>query len=74
MSITATFSGALLGVTNILIHAATISSPTFSSDYKKLSGSGVYSTSSTNYIYCSYMGTNLLGVNQVNYSINQIIS
>ena len=67
LSITATFSGALLGVTNILIHAATTSGPTFSSDYRKLSGSGVYSTSSTNYIYCSYMGGT-----QINYAINQI--
>ena len=66
-SISADITGGLLGVTNIVIHNS-ISSPTFSAVFKKLSGSGVYATSQINYIYSTYIdSTNII------YSINQVI-
>lgn len=64
-SILANVTGGLLGVTNIVIHNSTIS-PTFSSEYKKLSGSGIYATGSINYIYCTYIASN-----EIIYAINQ---
>ena len=64
-SISANVTGGLLGVTNIIIHNSTIS-PTFSSQYKKLSGSGIYATGSINYIYCTYIASN-----EIIYAINQ---
>jgi hypothetical protein len=66
-SISADVTGGLLGVTNIVIHNS-ISSPTFSAVFKKLTGSGFYATSQINYIYSTYIdSTNII------YSINQVI-
>lgn len=63
--ITANVTGGLLGVTNILIHSGA-TSPTFSSEYKKLSGSGNYITSQVNYIFATYIEPT-----EIIYSINQ---
>lgn len=64
--ISADVSGGLLGVTNIVIHSNGPTGPTFSSEFKRLSGSGVYATGQINYIYCTYINsTNII------YSINQ---
>ena len=63
--VTANVTGALLGVTNILIHSGG-TSPTFSSPYKKLSGSGNYITGQVNYIFTTYIAPT-----EIIYSINQ---
>jgi len=65
-NISADVTDGLLGVTNIIIHNNGSTGPTFSSEYKKLSGSGVYSTGTVNYIYCTYIESN-----EIIYSINQ---
>jgi hypothetical protein len=64
-AITANVTGALLGVTNILIHSGS-TTPTFGSQYKKLSGSGNYSAGTINYIFCTYIAST-----EIIYSINQ---
>jgi hypothetical protein len=64
-AITANVTGALLGVTNILIHSGS-TTPTFGSQYKKLSGSGNYSAGTINYIFCTYIAPT-----EIIYSINQ---
>jgi hypothetical protein len=65
-SISADVTGGLLGVTNIVIHNNGSTGPTFSSQFKKLSGSGIYATGQLNYIYCTYINsTNII------YPINQ---
>jgi len=64
-AITANVTGALLGVTNILIHSGS-TTPTFESQYKKLSGSGNYSAGTINYIFCTYIAPT-----EIIYSINQ---
>jgi hypothetical protein len=64
-TITANTTNALLGVTNILIHSGG-TSPTFSSEYKKLSGSGNYTTGQVNYIFTTYITST-----EIIYSINQ---
>jgi len=63
--VTANVTGALLGVTNILIHSGA-TAPTFSSEYKKLSGSGNYTTGQVNYIFATYIAPT-----EIIYSINQ---
>jgi hypothetical protein len=64
-TITANTTNALLGVTNILIHSGG-TSPTFSSQYKKLSGSGNYTTGQVNYIFTTFITST-----EIIYSINQ---
>jgi hypothetical protein len=64
-TITANTVNGLLGVTNILIHSGT-TLPTFSSEFKKLSGSGNYSIGTINYIFSSYITPS-----EIIYSINQ---
>lgn len=64
-AITANVSGALLGVTNIVIHSGS-TAPTFSSQYKRLSGSSTYSAGTINYIFATYIASN-----EIIYSINQ---
>lgn len=64
-NITANVSGALLGVTNIIIHNSG-TAPTFGAEFKKLSGSGNYVTSVINYIFCVYINPT-----EIIYSINQ---
>jgi hypothetical protein len=64
-AITANVTGALLGVTNILIHSGS-TTPTFGVQYKKLSGSGNYSAGTINYIFCTYIAST-----EIIYSINQ---
>jgi hypothetical protein len=64
-NITADVTGAQLGVTNIIIHNSG-TAPTFSSEYKKLSGSGNYILSVVNYIYCTFITST-----EIIYSINQ---
>ena len=64
-NITADVTNAKLGVTNIIIHNSG-TAPTFGSEFKKLSGSGNYSTGVVNYIYCTYISTT-----EIIYSINQ---
>jgi len=64
-NITADVTGAQLGVTNIIIHNSG-TAPTFSSEYKKLSGSGNYIVSVVNYIYCTFITST-----EIIYSINQ---
>ena len=64
-NITADVANAKLGVTNIIIHNSG-TAPTFGSEFKKLSGSGNYSTGVVNYIYCTYISTT-----EIIYSINQ---
>jgi hypothetical protein len=63
--ITANVTGGLLGVTNILIHSG-VTTPTFSSEYKKLSGSGNYTTGQVNYVFATYIEPT-----EIIYSINQ---
>lgn len=64
-NITSDLTGAQSGVTNIIIHNSG-TAPTFSSAFKKLSGSGNYVTGVINYIYCTFIdSTHLI------YSINQ---
>ena len=64
-NITADVTDAQLGVTNIIIHNSG-TEPTFSSEFKKLSGSGDYVVSVVNYIYCSFITST-----EIIYSINQ---
>jgi len=64
-NITANVTGAKLGVTNIIIHNNG-TTPTFGSEFKKLSGSGDYVISVVNYIYCTYITST-----EIIYSINQ---
>ncbi len=64
-NITANVSGALLGVTNIIIHNSG-TAPTFGSEFKKLSGSGNYVINVINYIFCVYINST-----EIIYSINQ---
>ena len=64
-NITADVTNAKLGVTNIIIHNSG-TAPTFGSGFKKLSGSGNYSTGVINYIYCTYINDT-----EIIYSINQ---
>ena len=64
-NITADVTNAKLGVTNIIIHNSG-TAPTFESQFKKLSGSGNYTTGVVNYIYCTY-----ISATEIIYSINQ---
>jgi hypothetical protein len=64
-TITANTTNALLGVTNIIIHSGS-TSPTFSSQYKKLTGSGNYSSNTINYIFTTYITST-----EIIYAINQ---
>jgi hypothetical protein len=64
-NITANITGALLGVTNLIIHNAG-TAPTFDSKFHKLSGSGSYITAQLNYIYCTYIASD-----EIIYAINQ---
>jgi hypothetical protein len=64
-NITASTTGAKIGVTNIIIHNSG-TAPTFDSKFKKLSGSGSYVISVVNYIYCTYITST-----EIIYSINQ---
>jgi len=64
-TITANTVNGLLGVTNIIIHSGG-TTPTFSSQYKKLSGSGNYTTGQINYIFTTYITST-----EIIYSINQ---
>ena len=54
-----------LGVTDIIIHSGG-TAPTFSSQYKKLSGSGNYTTGQINYIFATYITST-----EIIYAINQ---
>jgi hypothetical protein len=63
-SISADTTNGQLGVTDIIIHSG--STPTFSSQYKKLSGSSDYSAGTINYIFCTYISSD-----EIIYSINQ---
>ena len=64
-NITADVTNAKLGVTNIIIHNSG-TAPTFGSQFKKLSGSGNYTTGVVNYIYCTF-----ISATEIIYSINQ---
>lgn len=64
-NITADITNAKLGVTNIIIHNSA-TTPTFGSQFKKLSGSGNYIVGAVNYIYCTF-----ISVDEIIYSINQ---
>ena len=64
-NITANTTNGKLGVTNIIIHNSA-TAPTFGSGFKKLSGSGNYTTGVVNYIYCTYINDT-----EIIYSINQ---
>lgn len=64
-NITADVTGARLGVTNVIIHNHS-SEPTFDSKFKKLSGSGDYSTGEINYIMCQYINST-----EIVYTISQ---
>jgi hypothetical protein len=64
-NITADVTDAKLGVTNIIIHNSA-TEPTFSGEFKKLSGSGNYVVSVVNYIYCTFITST-----EIIYSINQ---
>jgi hypothetical protein len=59
-------TGALLGVTNIIIHNNTTTAPTFAADMKKLSGSSSYVVNTINYIFVTYINDY-----EIIYSINQ---
>ena len=58
-------TNAEIGVTNVIIHNSG-TAPTFTSPFKKLSGSGNYATSQINYIFCMYINST-----EIIYSINQ---
>lgn len=58
-------TNAEIGVTNVIIHNSG-TAPTFTSPFKKLSGSGNYVTSQINYIFCMYINST-----EIIYSINQ---
>lgn len=64
-NITADVTGGQLGVTCLLIHNNSVA-PTFSSEFKKLSGSGDYVTGQINYIFFNYVTST-----EIIYSINQ---
>ncbi len=64
-TISADTTNGQLGVTNIVIHSGG-TAPTFSSEYKKLSGSGNYSTGQINYIFATYITST-----EIIYAINQ---
>ena len=64
-NITADVTNAKLGVTNIIIHNSG-TAPNFGSQFKKLSGSGNYTTGVVNYIYCTF-----ISATEIIYSINQ---
>jgi hypothetical protein len=64
-NITADITGAVLGVTNVVIHNSG-STPTFDSKFKKLSGSGDYVINVVNYIMCQYVNAT-----EIIYSISQ---
>ena len=64
-NITANTTNGKLGVTNIIIHNSA-TAPTFSSQFKKLSGSGNYVVGVVNYIYCTF-----ITATEIIYSINQ---
>ena len=64
--ITANVTGGKLGVTCLLIHNNAVTAPTFSSVFKKLSGSGNYVTGQINYIFFNYITDT-----EIIYSINQ---
>lgn len=64
--ITANVTGAELGVTCLLIHNNNSVAPTFSSEFKKLSGSGDYVTGQINYVFFNYITDT-----EIIYSINQ---
>ena len=64
-NITANITNAKLGVTNIIIHNSA-TTPTFGSEFKKLSGSGNYVAGVVNYIYCTF-----ITATEIIYSINQ---
>ena len=64
-NITADVTGGLLGVTNIIIHNSG-TEPTFSSEFKKLSGSSNYAISQVNYISVVF-----INATEIIYSINQ---
>jgi hypothetical protein len=58
-------TNAQVGVTNVIIHNSG-TAPTFTSPFKKLSGSGNYTTGQINYIFCMYINST-----EIIYSINQ---
>jgi len=64
-NITANTTGALLGVTNLIIHKASVV-PTFDANFQALSSSRTYVTGNLNYIFCEY-----LAAGNVIYSIQQ---
>ena len=64
-NITGVTTGAQLGVVTLVIHNHT-TAPTFDAKYKKLSGSGNYTTGVINYIFCEY-----INATEIIYSINQ---
>lgn len=64
-NITADVTGGQLGVTCLLIHNSG-TAPTFSSEFKKLSGSGDYVTGQINYIFFNYITST-----EIVYSVNQ---
>lgn len=64
-NITYSSINAELGVTNLIIHNHSIA-PTFGTNMKKLSGSGLYVTGVVNYIYVTYINST-----EVIYTINQ---
>jgi len=64
-NITADLTGALLGVSVLVIHNNG-SPPTFGTEFHQLSGSGSYVTGDTNFIDCQYLDDTL-----IRYSISQ---
>lgn len=64
-NITADVTGGQLGVTNIVIHNSA-TGPSFSSEYKRLTGSSNYLINNINYIFCTYISST-----EIIYSINQ---
>lgn len=66
-NITGVITDAKLGVTVIVIHNHSLE-PTFDAKFKKLSGSGDYTTGEVNYIFCCYINDT-----EIIYSISQRI-
>lgn len=64
-NITASTAGAIVGVTNLIIHNSG-TEPTFDSKFHKLSTSGAYVLGVKNYIYCQYLSST-----RINYIIAQ---
>lgn len=64
-NITANLTGAIVGVTNTIIHNAA-SPPTLPAGFHKLSGSGDYVINVVNFIDCQYINSTL-----IRYSISQ---